>query len=532
MQKGDLREAHQHCLAILKLDATFADAWFLCGVIAAHNGLVEKSVDILVRAVGLAEAAGRDNPEYRAELGRQLLAGSQFARAAAQADAALALNPVSPAVLNTLGTLLSQLGEHDKALDCFRRAVAAVENNGTSQPDAWLAGLYFNMGASLQFAGHFEDAEHAYEKAIALQPANFRAHWALSSLHEQTPLANHLERLQALLDKVQHPRDQLHLGHAIAKELEDLGDYESSLKYLTWAKEATRQALKKDSDGKHCDNTGQDLALMENIRRVFDRPVLEATCDNRDPARPIFIVGMPRTGTTLVEQILGAHSRVAAGGELPHFPAAVRELSGTDAVLGLTADSLETALAIDPRELGRHYMEHVRTRVGASQRFTDKLPLNFLFLGLIRRALPNATFICLRRDPMDTCLSNYRQMFASNFAHYHYNLDLLDCGRYYLGFDALMAHWRAAMPNSMLEVQYEQLVADPERQVCAILDFCDLPWEAQCLEFHQRRGSVATPSAVQVRQGIYTSSVDRWRRYGDGVQPLFELLQSAGLYTD
>jgi tetratricopeptide (TPR) repeat protein len=485
--------------------------------------------------VGLSEAAGADNPEYRAELGKQLLASSQFDRAVSQADAALALHPRSPAVLNTLGTLLSQLGEHDKALHCFRKAVDAVQSDGSSQPDSWLAGLYFNIGASLQFSGRFDEAARAYEQAIALQPANFRAHWALSSLRKHTPLDNHLERLQALLDKVRHPRDQLHLGHAIAKELEDLGDYESSLKYLTWAKEAARQARRQGSDDKISHDTEQDLALMDNIRRVFDHPAVGGAAENPALARPVFIVGMPRTGTTLVEQIIGAHSRVVAGGEMPYFPAAVRELSGTDAPLGLTTDSLELALGIDPRELGHRYMENARTRVGnvdEAQLFTDKLPLNFLFLGLIRRALPGARFICLRRDPMDTCLSNYRQMFATNFQHYHYNLDLLDCGRYYLGFDALIAHWRSVMPDCLLEVQYETLVSDPERQVRNVLDFCELPWEAQCLDFHERPGSVATPSAVQVRQGIYTSSVERWRRYGDGVQPLFELLRSAGLYAD
>jgi hypothetical protein len=160
----------------------------------------------------------------------------------------------------------------------------------------------------------------------------------------------------------------------------------------------------------------------------------------------------------------------------------------------------------------------------------DKLPLNFLYLGLIRKALPNARLVCLRRDPMDTCLSNYRQLFATNFKHYHYSYDLLDCGRYYLRFDGLMQHWRERMPGAVLEVHYEDLVAEPEQQSRRLLEFCGLNWEEQCLDFYRQGGSVATASASQVRQPIYSDAVDRWRRYGEALNPLYELLSSAGCY--
>ncbi len=525
MEKGDLRAAHQHCLAILKLDPTFADAWFLCGIIAAHNGLTGKAIEIQTRAVGLARSHGQDNAEYRAELGKLLLANNQPDRALSEANAALALAPAQPAVLNTLGTLLSHAGEHDKALDCYHRAVAQVQSGEAGKDRQWQSELYFNTGASEQFAGRFDEAEQCYEKAIALAPAMFRAHSALAHLKTWTPLDNHLERLRDLLDEVSSARDQLHLGHAIAKELEDAGEYDNSLEYLRWAKEGLAREVNYRPDN--------DNALFASLRALFDTTAVTGGPPACDSDEPIFIVGMPRTGTTLVEQILGAHSQVFAGGELQHFPAAVRGATESAASMGLEDDTLRAALALDPALLGQRYIDSTRPRTGHTPHFTDKLPLNFLYLGLIRRCLPKARIICLRRDPMDTCLSNYRQMFASNFQHYYYSLDLLDCGRYYLQFDALVRHWRDVIPDGdMFEIQYENLVADPETQVRALLDYCGLPWEPQCLEFHNQPGSVATPSAVQVRKGIYSDSVARWKRYGDAVQPLFELLRSAGLYAD
>jgi hypothetical protein len=222
---------------------------------------------------------------------------------------------------------------------------------------------------------------------------------------------------------------------------------------------------------------------------------------------------------------------VYAAGELLNFPQAVKRLSDTASVDVLDFETLERATQLDMTSLGAHYIDSTRPRTGHRTHFIDKLPLNFIYLGLIKLALPNAKLICLRRDPMDTCLSNYRQLFGANFKYYHYNYDLLDCGRYYLEFDRLMRHWHEVMPGAVFEVQYEALVTNPEQVAKNLLAHCELPWEDQCLSFQQRKASVATASAVQVRQGIYTSSVNRWQRYGDAMLPLYELLKSAGFYS-
>jgi cytochrome c-type biogenesis protein CcmH/NrfG len=522
MQQGLLREVHQHCLAILKLDQNFADAWFLCGVIAAHNGQLKKALNILGNAIKLAP----ENPEYRAELGKQLIASNLPEQALREAEKSLSLKPTELPTLNTLGTVFSHTGEHEKALLCFERAVRDLQKRGAGSgvlSTEWQADLYFNMAASLQFAGRFSDSEKAYEKAITLQPKMFKAHSALSTVRRQTSEDNHLERLEILRDSVLTPRDQLHLGHAIAKEQEDLGHYKEAFASLAWAKQAQSAEVSYSAES--------DKKLITGIRQLFTRELFKKKHSGYDNAEPIFIVGMPRTGTTLVEQILSSHSQVYAAGELQNFPLQVKRMTGSSAAEPLDLRTLVESLQLDMSKLGSSYVDSTRPRTGNTPYFIDKLPLNFLFLGLIKLALPNAKLVCLRRDPMDTCLSNYRQIFAVNFKHYHYNLDLLDCGRYYIQFDQLMDYWQDVMPDAVHEVRYEELVEDPERVSRELLTYCELPWEDQCLLFHQRKTSVATPSAVQVRQGIYTSSVNRWQRYGNAMQPLYELLKSADFYS-
>jgi Tfp pilus assembly protein PilF len=522
VRAGNFRDAHQHCLAILALDQEFADAWFLCGVIAAHNGQVKKSIEIFNKAIALAP----DNVEYLAELGKQLVALRETRQALQTAQQAYALNPSRASVLNTLGTVFSHCGDHATALDCYERAALSLQHTPQAAGNSsagWQADLYFNLGASLQFAGRFADAEDAYEKALTLQPQLYKAHSALSLLRPQAPGRNHLQRLQSLRSGVSSPQDQLHLGHAIAKEQEDLQQYGESLMSLAWAKQA--QAAKVA----YCAST--DAALFAGIRQLFTADACSAKMPACDSPEPIFIVGMPRTGTTLVEQILASHSQVFAAGELQNFPLLVKRLTQSPSADVMDLETLQRAVHLDAAALGTAYIESTRPATGHTVHFIDKLPLNFLYLGLIKRALPRATLVCLRRDPMDTCLSNYRQLFATNFRYYYYNYDLLDCGRYFIEFDRLMRHWREVMPGAIHELQYEALVENPESTTRALLTHCGLPWEEQCLSFHQRTTSVATASAVQVRQDIYTSSINRWQRYGDALQPLFELLKSAGFYA-
>ena len=521
IRQGRAREAHQHCLAILKLDQTHADAWFLCGVIAAQNGQLAKSADIFRNAIKLAPAKA----EYHAELGKQLIALRQPGQALHCAETGLSLAPEDLPTLNTLGNVFSHCGEHESALACFERAARSLQARATGAaglPVHWQADLYFNLAASAQFAGHFDAAEEAYELAIKLQPRMYKAHSALSHLRRQTPEHNHLDRLEQLRGDAATARERLHLGHAIAKEQEDLGQYGAALASLAWAKQLQAGEVAYSADA--------DATLFSGIRQLFTRELLSVQPVGCDNPEPIFIVGMPRTGTTLVEQILSSHSQVYAAGELQNFPLRVKRMTGSPSPDVLDFETLKQSLQLDMAGLGSGYIDSTRPRTGHTPHFIDKLPMNVLYLGLIRLALPNAKLVCLRRDPMDTCLSNYRQLFATNSSYHYYSYDLLDCGRYYIQFDRLMRHWHEVLPGAIHEVDYEALVENPEQVSRELLAYCELPWEDQCLEFHRRKTSVATASSVQVRNEIYKSSVNRWRRYGDALRPLYELLKSAGFY--
>jgi hypothetical protein len=247
-----------------------------------------------------------------------------------------------------------------------------------------------------------------------------------------------------------------------------------------------------------------------------------------DSAEPIFVVGMPRTGTTLVDRILSSHPDVISAGELGNFSSLAHALAR--APESDAAALFAAAQGLDVARLGAAYVQSTRPITGTTPRFVDKLPVNFLFAGLIHRALPNARIICLRRDPMDACLSNYRQLFGADAAPYFYTLGLEDTARYYALFDRLAATWREKLPpDRYAEVGYEALVAHLEHEVRRLLAFCGVGWDARCLSFQENAAPVATASSVQVRSPIYSSSVGRWRRWGEAVAPLRAALQAHGI---
>jgi hypothetical protein len=238
---------------------------------------------------------------------------------------------------------------------------------------------------------------------------------------------------------------------------------------------------------------------------------------------------MPRTGTTLVERILSSHSQVATAGESQNFGVLLKRACGTTSSQVLDAATLEKSLGVDLQALGRDYLERTRPADQPQLRFVDKMPLNFFYLGHIARALPAASIVVLRRHPLDTGLSNFRQLFATGFSYYDYARDLRDIGRYYAQFDRLIAHWQATLPGRVHEVRYEALVADQLAETERLLAHCRLPWEETCLRFERNERAVATASAVQVRQPLYASSVGRWRRYQRHLQPLIDELRTAGV---
>jgi Tfp pilus assembly protein PilF len=507
MQRGDWLRAQSLAESLLAVAPRAAGPHFIAGVAALQLNQLQRALSRLGRAAQLDSTRG----DCLAQYARALAIAGDLPQAAAVARRAMQPPAVADAsALDTVGIVLGRAALHEEAATAFARAV---------ERDPRHAGYRYNLATSLLFHGDIDGAEREYETCLQLDPRYWRADLSIAQLRPQAAHRNHVARLrQRVVAHSAEPEARLYLNLALAKELEDLDDTVGALAHYTAGKSVLA----------HRAHHLVDVAAR-CVDALVDRGPPEPANDGDPSAEPIFIVGMPRTGTTLVDRIVSGHEAVHSAGELDNFALQLRRLSGQH-----PRTLLETALALPPEPdgweaLGRGYVASTRPATGHTPRFTDKHPLNFLFLGHIARALPNARLICLRRNPMDTCLSNFRQLFATEATDYDYAFDLLACGRYYLLFDRLMRHWHEAMPGRILDLQYEALVEAPEPTVRGVLAFCGLPWQPDCLQFERNAAVVTTASAAQVRSPLNRASLDRWRRYGPALQPLRDLLAAGGI---
>ena len=307
------------------------------------------------------------------------------------------------------------------------------------------------------------------------------------------------------------PDEQIFLHFALARAFADVGDHARSFRHLLDGNGLKRKGTAYDE--------AASIGILERTRAAFTSPLMRANEGVGDPSRaPLFIVGMPRSGTTLVEQILASHSEVFGAGEITDFDIAVAGLGG---VAGGATHSPETVARMSGdqfRRLGASYVARLTRLAPAAARVTNKTPGNFSLVGLIHLALPNARFIHISREPADTCVSCFSSLFVGDLP---YAYDLGELGRYYTAYERLMAHWRDALPKGvMLDVRYEDLVGDLEGQARRIIGHCGLAWDARCLDFHQNPRQVRTASAAQVREPIHGGSIGRWRRYRAFLAPL------------
>lgn len=494
---------------LLQRQPGHAGAHGMAGIAALESGQLAQALEHLHRATA-SEPAPAD---LLAQLARALAIAQRMPEARATADRALALAPHHPMVLNVLGWTYAQAQAHAAAADAFRRAVAAAPAHLPSR---------YNLATALVAMGEAEAAEQEIEACLAQDPTFWRAHLTLAHLRRQTPASHHVARLESLLTR--HPGDDaglcLHL--ALAKEYEDLAEYSQAFEHLVRGKAISRRGIDYSPDA--------DAALFAALMRAFPEPCADEAGDPSE--EPIFVFGLPRTGTTLVERILSSHPQVISAGELQNFGLVLRQAWGSRVPLWKDPDIAIHAREVDWRRVGRDYLASTRPGTGQTAHFIDKLPHNFLYAGFIARAFPRARLICLRRNPMDSCLSNFRQLFAEKLPYYHYSFDLLDTGRYYVLFDRLMAHWRKVFPGRILEVQYESLVQAQEAGTRQLLEFCGLPWDDACLSFEKNQAPVGTASALQVREPLYRTAVRRWKRYEPQLTELKALLASEGVDLD
>ncbi len=456
-----------------------------------HEAAIEKFTQAL--------ALQPDFVDARVHLGRALAALGRHDQALTHFQSALALAPDHAGAHGYASISLEALNHPDAALFHAERSVEIDPNSPEAQ---------FALGQISVIHGRMAPARAALRRAMQLAPSAPLYYRAFGEWFGFGDDAAALERLRTLAQGADaHPdADRLHLYFALHKALEDEGRWADGFRYLIQANEIQRRRTPYDE--------ADALGLMARVRAAFGPEHLTELGGSGEPCRkPIFIVGMPRSGTTLVEQVLAAHPDVAAGGELSILGEVVT------AETGASSDALD---AVRLQRMGRRYLDLVTTIAPDAQRFTDKMPGNFVLIGMIRLMLPQASIIHVRRDPLDTCLSCFSKLFTRGqpFAN-----DLGELGRYYRSYRALMAHWRRVLPaGAMLEIDYEDLVSDFQPQAARILDHCGLDWSPQCLAFDKANRPVRTASAAQVRKPIYRTSVGRGRRYGELLQPLLDAL--------
>ncbi|HZX70856.1 MAG TPA: sulfotransferase [Rhodanobacter sp.] len=469
--------------------------------VAARVGRNEDALNLLARCLELAPGFHAARQNYALVLHRSNRPGE----ALAEIERLLAIDPQHPGYRNIKAVVLCRTGDYEPAIAIYADLLQRYPGN----PKVWMS-----YGHALKTAGHGERAVAAYRRSLELQPSFGEVWWSLANLKTFRFSAADLALMNEQLARVDlADEDRLHLEFAIGKAQEDAGEYAVSFRHYAQGNAIRHNQLHYSADDTH--------ARVEHIRQQYTAEFFAARAGLGSSARdPIFIVGLPRSGSTLIEQILSSHSQVEGTMELPEVTSITRMLRAQGdadsampyhkALAGLDADAL--------RELGERYLAHTRIqRKTAAPLFIDKMPNNFMHLGLIQLMLPNATIIDARRHPLACGFSIFKQHFARGQG-FSYSLD--DIGRYYRDYVALMAHFDEVLPGRVHRVIYERMVEDTETEVRRLLDHCGLPFEASCLRFFENARPVRTASSEQVRQPIYREGVDHWRHYAPWLEPL------------
>ncbi len=466
-------------------------------------GRLDEAVELLRRAL----AVETRDPKLHLHLGSVLLDQSKVEEAAAAIERALALDPNGHDGINLMGRIAFERGALDAALAHYQRALAL-------KPD--LADALNNMGNVLKELGRLEDAQRAYLDALALDPKIAGVYVNLADSKTFAEGDPHLAAMEALAREPLTATERMQLHFGLGKAYADLKDHGRSFEHLLQGNALKRAQVAYDE--------AATFSLFTRNQAVFTPALLQRNSGNGDPSRlPIFILGMPRSGTTLVEQILASHPKVHGAGELKALNDIIDTVRGADGNAIPYPDFVPALDAAAIRQIGARYVAELKRLAPGAARVTDnhvtdKMPSNFFFCGLIHLALPNAPIIHTVRDPVDTCISCFSKLFTAEQNHTY---DLVELGRYYRRYQALMTYWRAVLPNGrILDVRYEDVVADLEGQARRIIAHCGLDWDPRCLEFHRTDRPVRTASATQVRQPIYKSAIGRWRHYQPYLGPL------------
>ena len=444
-----------------------------------------------------------------------------------------------------LASLYQRLGEHGNAVRLLHACetqlagspyyldmAATIYANAGLPGEAWplyaradelqpgLDALRARLAAACVHVGQTGRAVAIYEDLLTKKPLHQRNHYELSRLVTATD-RTHIGRMQEVLAATRlPPARNIYLYYALGKEYEDLGEWDEAFRWYRAAGDAAAAVAAYD--------VGDDLRLIDAIIETCDAKWLHGGSAQAVDMRrtPIFVVGLPRSGTSLTERVLSSHSAVASAGESFFVPSVLRQLAGEPGAGTVCADVIRAAALAPAGALAGRYLAAIEYRLGDEPYFIEKLPENVLYLGFLARDFPDARIVHVRRNPMDACFAMYKQSF------FRYAYTLADLGRYYPAYRRLVAHWSQLLAGRIVDVDYEALVGEPETTVRVLLERLGLPFEQACLQFHRNPAATNTASAAQVRERMHTRSVGRWRHFAPQLAPLVAALRSAGVDVD
>jgi len=507
LREGEIAKAEQLARDVLKAHPTDVNAIRMLADIGVRAGQLDDAQNLLERCLELAPDFHLARHNYVSLLYRR----QKLVEALDQVEHLLRAEPSNPNFQLLKGTILVQKGDHAAALELYEQVLRFY----AGQPVA-----HMNYGHTLKTVGRLDDAVDAYRRSIALGATAGEAYWSLANLKTFRFSADDIADMQRRLvdagGEVDNPDDQAHLAFALGKAFEDSADFDQSFDFYERGN-AIRRKQHRYNPKINVFNTARQI-------RTLDKAFFDARKELGCPATdPIFIVGLPRAGSTLLEQILASHSLVDGTTELPDIIAISRKLGQRSRKnpASYYPEVLTELSAKKLRELGEGYLASTRIQRRGAPFFIDKMPNNFQHIGLIHLILPNAKIIDARRHPMAGCFSCYKQLFARGQT---FTYNLTDLGHYYRDYVKLMDHWDEVLPGRVWRVQYEDLVADSETEIRRLLDYCGLEFEEQCVRFYETERAVRTPSSEQVRKPIYREGLEQWRNFERHLEPLKKAL--------
>ncbi len=484
---GDLATTERICAQVLARAPDDGAAWALLTETAMQRGRPDAAIVCANRAVALMA----EDPIAHILLAKCLFFSGETGKALAAAETASKIIGGAPQALDALGAIFGLLGLHKRAAELFRLAVAA-------RPD--VPQYLFNLAATERMTGMLDAAEAHCDAAISLDRHYSLAHYLRSDLRSQTADRNHIAEMEALIQegKLSRPGEVMH-RFALGKEHEDLDQHARAFDHVQAGSDLQRSSISYDSSA--------EIGEIDRIIRTQTGAWLGSCPPGYTGADPIFVLGLPRTGTTLVERIIASHSAMISAGETGAFAVELRRATKT------APNSLDVA------DIGRRYVGSIAAfRVPPDRRFVDKTLQNYLYCGMIHAALPRAKIVLIQRRPLDACWAIYKAHFQGKFLFSYHQIELAE---YYLAFRRLARHWKSTLPaHALLEVNYEDIVSNPAVESRRLIEFAGLPWDEQVLRFHESQAPSATASAVQIRRPIYASSVGKWRHHMERLQPL------------